>query len=69
MRHTFYTVARRTRDYDAVNVVMGHTGGGMVEHYLEDVGLTELLAVTEFVRSWLLTPAGDEKAAVVGRIG
>lgn len=66
LRHIFYTVARRTGDYDAVNAIMGHAGEGMVEHYLEDVDLSELRRVTDYVRRWLYEPA---EKAVVGRVG
>ena len=53
LRHTFYTVARRTKDYDAVNAIQGHGAGGMVEHYLEGVALDDLCNVSEYVRRWL----------------
>jgi integrase len=65
LRHTFYTVARRTGMADAVNAVMGHAGGGMVEHYLEEVDHAGVETVCAFVRGWLM----DEGKAVIGRIG
>ncbi|MFA9477118.1 tyrosine-type recombinase/integrase [Phycisphaerales bacterium AB-hyl4] len=57
LRHTFYTVGRRTKDYDAVSAIMGHAGAGMIEHYLEDVELADLRVVVEYVRQWLYPDA------------
>ncbi|MEX1015427.1 MAG: site-specific integrase, partial [Phycisphaeraceae bacterium] len=60
LRHTFYTVARRTKDYDAVGAIMGHASGGMIEHYLEDVELADLRVVVEHVRQWLYADASTK---------
>ncbi len=69
LRHTFYTVGRQSKDYDGVNVIMGHASGGMTEHYLEDVGLGGLRSVTGYVRKWLWPDADSEAADVVAKVG
>ncbi|MEM6852904.1 MAG: site-specific integrase, partial [Planctomycetota bacterium] len=58
-RHSFYTQARKTKDYDAVNVIMGHAPEGMVEHYLEEHDLAALRAVDDHVHRWLWPDATD----------
>lgn len=69
LRHTFYTIGRRTKDYDAVDAIMGHSGAGMVEHYLENVELCELRAVTDHIRAWLGLGEDEQAPAVAGQIG
>jgi integrase len=57
LRHTFQTVAEKTRDKDAVRAIMGHaeTANDMSAVYSEEpVSDDRLLAVVNHVRQWLL---------------
>ena len=64
MRHVFQTVGEKSRDKDAVRAIMGHAeaandmGAIYNEEAIED---DRLIAVTDFVRAWLLTPRGSGK--------
>lgn len=60
-RHTFETIAARSRDQQAVGVIMGHAGEGVVEHYLEEQDLTALRAVVDHVHGWLWPGKGGEE--------
>jgi integrase len=56
LRHTFQTVAQKTRDKDAVRAIMGHAeaANDMSTHYSEEpIEDERLLAVSEFVHQWL----------------
>ena len=61
LRHVFRTVADRSRDTPAVNLVMGHASSDMGEHYREHIDDSRLVDVSELVRSWLY---GQEGGAV-----
>jgi integrase len=57
LRHTFQTIAEKTQDDDAVRFVMGHTesSNDMGAVYSEEApDDTRLLAVTDYIRAWLL---------------
>jgi len=56
LRHTFQTVADETRDFPAVDLVMGHVpaASDMAARYRERIGDDRLQAVAEHVRAWLL---------------
>lgn len=63
LRHTFRTVADSLRDQRAIDVIMGHAGGGSAGDwrpsaisgaYVESVEMGRLRAVSECVRRWLL---------------
>ena len=53
LRHTFLTVAVETRDFPAVQLVMGHVDNSMSAHYRERIGDDRLHAVAEHVRKWV----------------
>jgi len=56
LRHTFETVAKKSRDNDAVKAIMGHAedANDMSAVYNEEpVDDTRLRAVTDYVRAWL----------------
>ncbi len=63
LRHTFQTVADNTRDFPAIDLVMGHVpddGGGsapfavkMSARYRERIADERLKAVSQYVRTWL----------------
>lgn len=53
LRHTFYTIATRTRDTVSRDLIMGHSSGGMSEHYNEQHDLEPVRVVTDYVRDWL----------------
>lgn len=58
LRHTFQTVAEKTRDKDAVRAIMGHAESAtdMSTHYSEEpVDDSRLRAATDFVHSWLFS--------------
>ncbi len=54
LRHTFLTIGEETRDFPAVQVVMGHSDNTMASHYRERIADDRLEAVAEHVRQWLL---------------
>jgi integrase len=68
LRHTFQTVADETRDFPAIDLVMGHlpdAGGGaspfavqMSARYRERISDERLAAVADRVRAWLLSEEG-----------
>ncbi|MSR59252.1 MAG: hypothetical protein EXS05_16685 [Planctomycetaceae bacterium] len=53
LRHVFQTIGDGSRDFVAVRAVMGHASDDIAEHYREGVSDERLMAVVEFVRSWL----------------
>jgi integrase len=54
LRHTFETVARDTRDRDAIDAVMGHLQSDIGSHYNEGtVSDVRLKDVSDHVRKWL----------------
>lgn len=55
LRHTFKTIADETRDFPAVEQVMGHEAPGIEAVYREHIGDDRLEAVADHVRSWLFT--------------
>jgi integrase len=57
LRHVFRTVADAARDPVAIDLIMGHTDPSKGGHYRERIDDSRLLAVAEYVRSWLF---GDE---------
>jgi integrase len=61
LRHTFQTIGEKARDNDAVRYIMGHAEASddMGAVYSEEApDDSRLRSVTDFIRSWLLQPAG-----------
>lgn len=56
LRHTFRTVADATRDFPAIDLVMGHSDTGMGARYRQSIDDERLQAVADHVRSWLFPP-------------
>jgi len=63
LRHTFRTIADETRDFPAIDLVMGHSATdiagaphsvAMAARYRQRIGDDRLRAVAEHVRTWLL---------------
>lgn len=52
-RTTFATIGKRSRDTEAVRVIMGHADAKTLEHYLEEEDHAALRAVTDHVHGWL----------------
>ena len=55
LRHTFETIGGESRDQVAVDFIMGHApeDDDMGSHYRERISNERLVAVTNFVRTWL----------------
>jgi integrase len=59
-RHTFRTVSDATRDFPAVNHIMGHSDDTMGAVYREQIGDDRLRAVVDHVHDWLYGKPEDE---------
>lgn len=53
LRHTFRTVADESRDFPAVDCIMGHEAEHMSTVYRERISDERLRAVADYVRAWL----------------
>jgi integrase len=53
LRHTFRTIADETRDFPAIDRIMGHADHTMGGRYRERIDDGRLQAVADHVRSWL----------------
>lgn len=53
LRHTFRTIGDETRDFPAIDHVMGHSSNDMGSVYRERIGDERLKAVSDHVRTWL----------------
>jgi integrase len=60
LRHTFETVAGESRDQVATNLIMGHVDSSMASVYRERVDDARLLAVVNYVRTWLFAEGQTE---------
>ena len=59
LRYTFRTVADETRDFPAVDRIMGHEdSSSMATRYCERINNDRLRAVTDHVRTWLFGKTG-----------
>jgi len=56
LRHTFRTVADNVRDETAIRLCMGHSDSSIDARYVEQIDDARLLAVANYVRSWLHLP-------------
>lgn len=54
LRHTFRTIANKSRDTDAIRAIMGHTNGHVESGYIQELPPDERLrAVVDLVHDWL----------------
>ena len=60
LRHTARTVMDETRDFPAIDLVMGHARDDMASVYRERIGDDRLQAVVEHVRGWLFSESADQ---------
>lgn len=68
LRHSFRTVADETRDFPAIDLIMGHADETMASRYRERISDERLVAVTDFVHRWLFgdgqtVPTADSEPA------
>jgi integrase len=58
LRHTFRTIADQTRDFPAIDLIMGHGAADddMAARYREEISDDRLVAVVEHVHNWLFPP-------------
>jgi integrase len=66
LRHIFQTIGEKSRDKDAVRAIMGHaeSANDMSAVYNEEpIDDDRLRAVTDFVRTWLITPTSQRQSA------
>jgi integrase len=60
LRHTFRTIADETRDFPAIDLVMGHSDNTMGGNYRERIADDRLKAVVDHVHDWLFSkPEAD----------
>jgi integrase len=55
LRHCFRTVADATRDFPAIDLIMGHSDNSMASHYREQIDDDRLRTVADHVRRWLFS--------------
>jgi integrase len=60
LRHTFRTIADESRDFPAIDRVMGHSDNTMGGHYRERINDDRLRAVVNHVRDWLYADHGGD---------
>lgn len=58
LRHTFRTIADETRDFPAIDLIMGHADNTMGGHYRERISDDRLRAVVDHVHGWLYATEG-----------
>lgn len=56
LRHTFRTIADETRDFPAIDRIMGHADHTMGGRYRERIDDSRLQAVSDHVRRWVFPP-------------
>ena len=61
IRHSFRTVSDETRDFPALDLLMGHSDASMADRYRERISDERLIAVVQHVREWLYTKGGDDE--------
>lgn len=62
LRHTLRTVADAAKDTSAISLVMGHSDDTIDANYTHGIDDARLLAVSEFVRTWLFGAAAAPPA-------
>ncbi len=65
LRHVFETVAGKSKDQVAVDLIMGHSDPSMAAHYRERIDDDRLKAVTDHVRAWLWPTRGEAEKGEV----
>jgi integrase len=60
LRHTARTVMDETRDFPAIDLVMGHARDDMASIYRERIDDSRLRALAEYLRSWLWPEAASD---------
>ena len=58
IRHTWRTIADETRDFPAIDLIMGHADNSMANAYRERIDDGRLKAVASYVRGFLFPTAG-----------
>lgn len=58
IRHSWRTVADETRDFPAIDLIMGHADNSMAAAYRERISDERLIAVVNHVRAWLFGKGG-----------
>ncbi len=60
IRHSFRTIADETRDFPAIDRVMGHSDNTMGGRYIEHISDDRLRAVVDHVHAWLYGDTDDD---------
>ena len=61
IRHSWRTIADETRDFPAIDLIMGHADNSMADPYRERIGDDRLKAVVKHVHDWLYPPKTNAK--------
>jgi integrase len=69
LRPSFRTVADETRDFPAIDLVMGHSHDDMASRYRERISDERLQAVADHVRAWLFATQDDDTQDTADGIG
>lgn len=67
IRHSWRTVADETRDFPAIDQIMGHTDNSMAAAYRERISDERLVAVCNYVNKWLFQPAAKARKRKMAR--
>ncbi|MGA2062080.1 MAG: tyrosine-type recombinase/integrase, partial [Thermoguttaceae bacterium] len=64
LRHTFETIAGRSKDQVAVDAVMGHVDSSMAAEYRHGIDENRLKAVVDHVHNWLYHQSREENKKI-----